>query len=656
MAVVMRGVVRGLFILIANFVSWKGVLDREKLRRYECGFDPFIDSRRPFSLRFFLLAIIFLVFDVELIFLFPYIGGVVNSFRFLSLVFEILFLFILGWGLFHEWVEGSLEWKKYLIASFLKSVSFRRVFSGRWVKTTNHKDVGTIYFIFALFTGLAGTRIRVLIRLELRQPGSVWTYGRDQRFYNVMVTAHALVIIFFIVIPGIMGGFGNWLVPLILKAPDMVFGRLNALSFWLLPCSFFFLVVSIHLDYGVGTGWTIYPPLASLIGWHSCTMEYAIFSLHLAGARSIAASINFITTSYNIRQGGIGLPRIPLFVRRILITAKLLILSIPVFAGAITILLFDRNFNCRFFDPRGGGDPILFQHLFWFFGHPEVYILVLPAFGIISHVLIYQRGKIWVFGSLGITYAMYRIGLLGFIVWGHHIFTVGLNVDSRAYFSGVTIVIAVPTGIKVFRWLATIAGGAFRWDISFYWAVGFLFLFTCGGLTGIILSRASLDVVLHDTAYVVAHFHYVLSIGVVFSLFAGIFQWYPVVVRLGINPVWGKTQFFLMFLGVNITFFPIHFLGLAGIPRRYRDYPDVYWFWNKIASIGSILSFVRVVWFMVILWERLTFQRVIIGHCFPASAGEASRGEYPLTQHNLPENCFITNMWYNKNKQGAHWD
>nr|BAV25162.1 cytochrome c oxidase subunit I [Conchocele cf. bisecta HPD1644] len=532
----------------------------------------------------------------------------------------------------------------------LESLKINKLFSGRWMKTTNHKDIGTMYFIFALFTGLAGTSMSVLIRLELSQPGSVWAYSGDQSFYNVMVTAHALVMIFFMVMPGIMGGFGNWLVPLMLKAPDMVFGRLNALSFWLLPCSFFYLAISMHVDYGVGTGWTIYPPLASLVGWHSCAMEFAIFSLHLAGASSIAASINFITTSYNLRQGGIGLPRMPLFVSSILITAKLLILSMPVFAGAITMLLFDRNFNCSFFDPRGGGDPILFQHLFWFFGHPEVYILVLPAFGIISHVLMYQSGKMWVFGSLGMTYAMYSIGLLGFIVWGHHMFTVGLNVDSRAYFSAVTMVIAVPTGIKVFSWLATMAGGALRWDISFYWGVGFLFLFTCGGLTGIILSSASLDVVLHDTAYVVAHFHYVLSMGVVFGLFAGLFQWFPMMTGLGLNPVWGKTQFMLMFVGVNITFFPMHFLGLAGMPRRYSDYPDVYWFWNKMASVGSLLSFVSVMWFMFILWEGLTFQRVMISHCFPVSAGEATGSEFPLSQHNLPENCFMLNQWENKNK------
>uniref|UniRef100_A0AB39CCB0 Cytochrome c oxidase subunit 1 n=1 Tax=Thyasira tokunagai TaxID=3055801 RepID=A0AB39CCB0_9BIVA len=506
-----------------------------------------------------------------------------------------------------------------------------------------------MYFIFALFTGLTGTSMSVLIRLELSQPGSVWAYGGDQSFYNVMVTAHALVMIFFLVMPGMMGGFGNWLVPLMLKAPDMVFGRLNALSFWLLPCSFFYLAVSMHIDYGVGTGWTIYPPLTSLIGWHSCAMDYAIFSLHLAGASSIAASINFVTTSYNLRQGGVGLPRMPLFVSSILITAKLLILSMPVFAGAITMLLFDRNFNCSFFDPRGGGDPILFQHLFWFFGHPEVYILVLPAFGIISHVLSYQSGKMWVFGSLGMTYAMYSIGLLGFIVWGHHMFTVGLNVDSRAYFSAVTMVIAVPTGIKVFSWLATMAGGAIRWDISFYWALGFLFLFTCGGLTGIILSSASLDVVLHDTAYVVAHFHYVLSMGVVFGLFAGFFQWFPMITGLGLNPVWGKTQFFLMFMGVNITFFPMHFLGLAGMPRRYSDYPDVYWFWNKVSSIGSMLSFVSVMWFMFILWEGLTFQRVLISNCFPVSAGEATSSDFPLSQHNLPENCLMLNQKVQKN-------
>lgn len=485
---------------------------------------------------------------------------------------------------------------------------------------------------------MLGIRLSLYIRLRLINPRIIWIKSRIfNAFYNIVITNHGLIMIFFIVIPALIGGFGNWILPLFLLTSDLIYPRVNSLSFWLIPFRIWLLLLRICIETGRGTGWTIYPPLSNLQGSYNKRVDFLIFSLHVAGVSSILRSINFLVTILISRPLQITWDRLPLFIWRVLITILLLIIRLPVLAGAITMLLTDRNINTSFYIPSGGGDPILFQHLFWFFGHPEVYILILPAFGIISHATTVIRSKKFTFGYLGIIYAIVRISILGCIVWAHHIFRVGIDIDSRSYFTAATIIIAVPTGIKVFSWLATLYGSLINSYVLNFWVFGFLFLFTLGGLTGITLSSSRLDLVLHDTYFVVGHFHFVLSIGAVFGIITGITIWFPLLFGFGVNKIHSQSTFWIIFTGVNLTFIPHHFIGLNGIPRRYRDFLDEFFLIHKISSIGRIIRFLGVLFFLFSIIDSILCQPKCLH--FNLLNREFLRGA-PNKEHNINKVIF----------------
>src|SRR3954452_7339284 len=461
----------------------------------------------------------------------------------------------------------------------------------RWLYATNHKDIGTMYLVFAFTMFMVGGVLAMAIRAELFEPGLQLV---NPQLFNQLTTMHGLIMVFGAIMPAFVG-FANWLVPLQIGAADMAFARMNNFSFWLLIPAGLMLVGSFFMPGGApAAGWTLYAPLTLQMG---PSMDAGIFAMHILGASSIMGSINIIVTILNMRAPGMTLMKMPMFCWTWLITAYLLIAVMPVLAGAITMTLTDRHFGTTFFNPAGGGDPVMYQHIFWFFGHPEVYIMILPAFGIVSAIIpAFSRKRL--FGYTSMVYATASIAILSFIVWAHHMFTTGMPVTGQLFFMYATMLIAVPTGVKVFNWIATMWRGSMTFETPMLFAVGFLFVFTMGGFTGLILAMAPIDIQLQDTYYVVAHFHYVLVAGSLFAMFAGVYYWAPKWTGVMYNERAGKIHFWLSLIFFNVTFFPMHFLGLAGMPRRYADYPAQFTDFNLIATIGAFTFGLAQVYFL----------------------------------------------------------
>ena len=501
----------------------------------------------------------------------------------------------------------------------------------RWLLTTNHKDIGTLYLWFSFAMFLIGGAMAMVIRAELFQPGMQIV---QPEFYNQMLTLHGLIMVFGAVMPAFVG-LANWLIPMMVGAPDMALPRLNNLSFWLLPFAFGILLSSLFMEGGAPNfGWTFYAPLSTTYAPPSVT--FFIFSVHIMGASSIMGSINVIVTIMNMRAPGMDLMKMPLFVWSWLITAYLLIAVMPVLAGAVTMMLMDILFGTSFFNAAGGGDPVLFQHIFWFFGHPEVYIMILPAFGIISHIIeTFARKQL--FGYESMVWAMLSIAILSFVVWAHHMFTVGMPLAAELFFMWATMLIAVPTGVKVFNWVATMFKGSISFETPMLFAIAFVVLFTIGGFSGLMLSIVPADFQYHDTYFVVAHFHYVLVPGSIFSIMAAVYYWIPKWTGNMYDERMGRLHFWLSFVGVNVTFFPQHWIGLAGMPRRYPDYALQFADWNMVSTAGAFLFGASQILFLFIVLKT-----VLGGKKATPQVWEGARGLEWSVESPAPYHTFST--------------
>nr|YP_009504430.1 cytochrome c oxidase subunit I [Gyrodactylus nyanzae]AWW03131.1 cytochrome c oxidase subunit I [Gyrodactylus nyanzae] len=478
-----------------------------------------------------------------------------------------------------------------------------------WLFTLDHKRIGIIYSVIGIWSGFIGLGLSLLIRIQLSDP-----YFNIIPFevYNFVITSHGVIMIFFFLMPVLIGGFGNFLLPLLLNLDDLNLPRLNALSAWLLLPSSLLVFGSVWL--GSGTGWTFYPPLSSVMYSGNLGTDFLLFSLHLSGISSIFSSLNFICTIISAWGVTVNIKDTSILIWSYLFTSILLILSLPVLAAGITMLLFDRNFNSSFFDPVGGGDPVLFQHLFWFFGHPEVYVLILPAFGMVSHISITISNNEQAFGYYGMVFAMFSIVCLGSVVWAHHMFSVGMDIKSAVFFSSVTMIIAVPTGIKIFTWLYMLSSSNSKIDSPIVlWLYGFIVLFTMGGVTGIVLSSSVLDSLLHDTWFVVAHFHYVFSLGSYSGVVLSIIWWWPIISGYSLNNYLLKSHFIISMIGFNLCFLPIHYFGMCGLPRRVCLYDDSFYWINNISSLGSLISGFSSFIFIYIIWESFNSRRLVVG-------------------------------------------